>query len=816
MSNSSPVGKASEAVVVDTSPRLPEALVMSNYRDKYKHVKGAAECREAILELHKIKVSTKSQDLLGAVDKLSTDLYSSKVHFVMELIQNADDNMYSESVTPTLKLELQEHALLVFNNEIGFNLDNIIAISAVSASTKKGLTGFIGQKGIGFKSVFSVSDSPEIHSGGFHLCYNSTINMLEPIWIDETPTDPWPMTIDYATCLRLKFNATKLKNRPLLTEQLSDVFNDKLLLFLNKLECMVWEDRNRASTVTHQKTNLSASWTTLSTTEEHKDNTTFKETFWYIRRQTIVNPQVLRNNVEIEKTVLALAFKFKKSSSLVDDEENDSCLSELEFDITDERFPIFAFLPTNTEAFKFVVQGDFLLPTNRESIMESNDWNQLLLDQIPDLFVGMLKDLFDYLEHPDISSDASPFAELKTTVYSVKMCEHKIFDLLPIRSETAKTYKGVVDDIYSRLQHMRLFRSQSDCLCAPSELFSVDHLPFDFSRVVSEELLFATFGRRLLKSNNYFEFNDELLSLLHIPKFDVNCVIKLLGQLSYTLSSSVESWDSKLKLIGSLLLCVQLMLPAAPTAHPTSKAPVKSSMVPVQVVLKGATTAPPTTKMAAQKDIADVVSRLKALPIWPTLAREFVTLADGRVLFTKLNSEVDKKAENLCLSYFQDELLFLDDQLLSCICDDKSLNEVFRPSDLKGFQSFVFTRFCCDDDVSSLQGSRVGGVLGASGGIQRLTSSIVLSSVIMPTYTRLVSHADENGIVPDMSREKAAALLAFAFLCSKGARKRPSNENKFAVVTPVLQAHDVKEVRWRVPEVRVLNRNNSGMLGYSI
>lgn len=38
------------------------------------------------------------------------------------------------------------------------------AMCDIGASTKSALVGYIGQKGIGFKSVFRVTYAPEIHS----------------------------------------------------------------------------------------------------------------------------------------------------------------------------------------------------------------------------------------------------------------------------------------------------------------------------------------------------------------------------------------------------------------------------------------------------------------------------------------------------------------------------------------------------------------------------------------------------------------------------------------------------------------------------
>jgi hypothetical protein len=59
----------------------------------------------------------------------------------------------------------------------------------------------------------------------------------------------------------------------------------------------------------------------------------------------------------------------------------------LSLDLSDSLQPIYAFLPTLTKCFKFVVQGDFILSTSRESIMENSAWNRMLLDRIPAMFV---------------------------------------------------------------------------------------------------------------------------------------------------------------------------------------------------------------------------------------------------------------------------------------------------------------------------------------------------------------------------------------------------------------------------------------------
>lgn len=112
--------------------------------------------------------------LNSALDLLSKDLYSKKSHFILELIQNADDNEYAEGVVPHLTLKVSSERLVLLNNEIGFSERNVRALCSVGDSSKAKKTGYIGEKGIGFKSVFTVSNAPEIHSNGFHFRFNRT------------------------------------------------------------------------------------------------------------------------------------------------------------------------------------------------------------------------------------------------------------------------------------------------------------------------------------------------------------------------------------------------------------------------------------------------------------------------------------------------------------------------------------------------------------------------------------------------------------------------------------------------------------------
>ena len=91
-------------------------------------------------------------------DRLSSDLYNKKTHFLLEFIQNADDNKYADDVTPSLNLQIEENLIVFECNELGFSADNVTAICDIGASTKvreNSVRGFIGADN-SFRSLTSL------------------------------------------------------------------------------------------------------------------------------------------------------------------------------------------------------------------------------------------------------------------------------------------------------------------------------------------------------------------------------------------------------------------------------------------------------------------------------------------------------------------------------------------------------------------------------------------------------------------------------------------------------------------------------------
>lgn len=106
-------------------------------------------------------------DLLKVVRKLLVEVYPQDAHFVYELLQNAED------VEATwVRFVLNEDQLQFVHNGRPFNNADVISLSNVAQSSKLIRTDAdtrIGQFGVGFKSVYAYTNSPEIHSGNWHF-----------------------------------------------------------------------------------------------------------------------------------------------------------------------------------------------------------------------------------------------------------------------------------------------------------------------------------------------------------------------------------------------------------------------------------------------------------------------------------------------------------------------------------------------------------------------------------------------------------------------------------------------------------------------
>jgi hypothetical protein len=172
-------------------------------------------------------------DLEEALNVLSDQLYSQPTHFLLEFIQNADDNSY-EDERPTISFISTHGYLQIDCNESGFAPANVEAICRIGKSTKKDRSkGFIGEKGIGFKSVFKIADVVWISSRAYTFKFDrrAQLGMIAPIW-EKFPGLNKPGNSQFYLQLAGERESRGEKD---LLKQLR-FFDSTLLLFLRKLK----------------------------------------------------------------------------------------------------------------------------------------------------------------------------------------------------------------------------------------------------------------------------------------------------------------------------------------------------------------------------------------------------------------------------------------------------------------------------------------------------------------------------------------------------------------------------------------------------
>ncbi|KAI9679215.1 MAG: hypothetical protein M1817_005234 [Caeruleum heppii] len=316
----------------------------------------------------------------NATKKLAQDLYSKDTHFILECIQNADDNAYAPEVVPKLRFRLHPKSIEIDCNEVGFQDNHVRALCSVGNSTKVNATGrqegYIGEKGIGFKSVFKVAQRVQIHSPpySFDLDQARDLGMITPCWVPEILPSSETRD-DCQTQITLFPSSGETFGK--LAKYFQDV-DPTLLVFLRKLKCIqVTIDQlpGRSPSSCSYSTTWAAegSFVTVLTRHLSFDSPPLElvssKKRYHVFKSTCEDlpPEPLRQDIETAEVVLA--FPVNGASEPLDEEQS-----------------VHAFLPVRGYGFRFLIQADFLITSNRQDVNEGSAWNKRLRDFVVQVF----------------------------------------------------------------------------------------------------------------------------------------------------------------------------------------------------------------------------------------------------------------------------------------------------------------------------------------------------------------------------------------------------------------------------------------------
>ncbi|KAL4952077.1 hypothetical protein BDW69DRAFT_26786 [Aspergillus filifer] len=307
----------------------------------------------------------------SSIEHVAKDLYDTDTRFIFELIQNAEDNHYTvaeESQSePFLHFTLHQDCLTVDSNEDGFTEADVRAICSIHQSSKKQVGGYIGHKGIGFKSVFKIAYKVCVQSGPFSFYFEHQRGDGGLAMI--TPYNQAPQELPCSIRTRITLWLLDSNDFPTRARELEDI-PDTLLLFLRKLRKLTIEIPALKSRVTYERDGDTRASVTIL---RKQSSETVKNKFYYMQKQTLTGLPADNSRQMQHEADLVLAFPLDESFRPV---------IEPQF--------VYSFLPMRKEGFNFLIQSDFITQANRQGI-HLCPRNYAIRQEICNLFVKAAK-----------------------------------------------------------------------------------------------------------------------------------------------------------------------------------------------------------------------------------------------------------------------------------------------------------------------------------------------------------------------------------------------------------------------------------------
>lgn len=282
-------------------------------------------------------------------------LYSDSSHFVYEILQNAEDAK-AKSIT----FSLFPDKLEIIHDGAPFTFKDVESITSIGRSTKVEDITAIGKFGVGFKSVYAITQSPTIRSGGFNFTIKNFV--VPTINTDGQSQDSTSIVLPFDHQSKTSAEThtlvkNRLENLGLLT-----------LLFLKHITKVVWNESERIGQY------------------ERFAETKYKG-FDNVRRVSLVSSTSTEQYLVFERpiTISEKGLRVEIAYKLSLGEGNKEKI------IHSTTSKLFVFLPTNEETYlKFLTQGPFRTTPARDNIPFEDENNRYLIQEIATLVADSL------------------------------------------------------------------------------------------------------------------------------------------------------------------------------------------------------------------------------------------------------------------------------------------------------------------------------------------------------------------------------------------------------------------------------------------
>jgi Domain of unknown function (DUF3883) len=306
-------------------------------------------------------------DRIGRI--LLADRYDDRTHFIFELLQNAEDALSrrgSSQGRRSVSFRLSQSELSVSHFGIPFDEDDVRGICGIAQSTKD--INAIGRFGIGFKSVYAFTDSPEIHSGDEHFAIDSFVWPRSVPAIGLTPGE---------TVMLLGLRQDDPTGHDEIATALRRL-GPRVLLFLREIEEIGWalDDGSSGFYLRSARHQLSANAHRIQLVGEERDVGETEESW------LVVSREVSREGTAVGRVELAFSLQPPDDWPAAVRPIDDSALVVF--------FP--TIVPTN---LGFLAQGPYRTTPSRDNVPRQDPWNQYLVRETAELLIEAMRSMRD-------------------------------------------------------------------------------------------------------------------------------------------------------------------------------------------------------------------------------------------------------------------------------------------------------------------------------------------------------------------------------------------------------------------------------------
>lgn len=305
---------------------------------------------------------------------------------ILELLQNCDDQGSTEVL---IKLEQESNTITICNNGIPFSERGYKSLFMPFRSSKISKKDYIGNKGLGFRSIINWSEQVEILSNDISLIYSqenrraffysnfdqqTRKNILEEEGLNENAVPvPFlgipmiktaPSASDYVTSIVIKYHSRFIKNILFQIKQITP----ETLFFLKSLQVIKFEGfDNQIKSIKTHKTAIKNDTGEFGPVEK----ITYNQKTWYIFKEEESLGTLIKNDKkeqEFYQIKIAMEENMAETSSR-----------------------LYSFFPTNIYLQQpYILHATFDLDATRNQLVES-DKNKIILQKAVQFTIRVAK-----------------------------------------------------------------------------------------------------------------------------------------------------------------------------------------------------------------------------------------------------------------------------------------------------------------------------------------------------------------------------------------------------------------------------------------